>query len=112
MYDGFLNRILDKVADLEDKCIFTIGDIFHPGFYRILEGEHANKIVIYSLVSKIDDKNILIFANSMTWIYKEKLDSVRCERAHPTFNSPKNKVDFSKSTWYADNGEGPFHHEW
>jgi hypothetical protein len=88
----------------------TIGTTVFSGFYRLLEGEHAGKVVIKSC-ARIDDKSILFFANSMTWIEVEKLKNVRCERTCPTFSEARHKIDRSKAGWYDDNGK---HHvyEW
>lgn len=95
----------------DEAGILTIGEALINNYYRLLEGEHAGKVVINSC-AKIDEKPVLFFARTMTWIEKEKLANVRCESVRPTFPKNRNIIDYSKASWYDDNGSGPYHHEW
>jgi hypothetical protein len=98
-----LDELLNNAIRKNNDGTLTIGEAFHFGFYRLLEGEHAGKVVIKSTAT-IDGKNILYFAKQMTWIYEENLKNVRCELSYPTFSTPKNEVDRSKASWFTDGG--------
>jgi hypothetical protein len=73
------------------------------GFYRLLDGEHAGRVVIKSN-ARIEDKYILFFANDMVWIYADDLKNIRCEMAFPKFNKARHEIDRSKAHWYTDGG--------
>jgi hypothetical protein len=107
-----IEDIFNRIDKLTAEGRLTIGDIFHPGFYRLLEGEYANKVVIYTGFSRVDGEPILIFANGISWIWKDNLKGVRCERTKPTFPAAQNPLDLSKATWYSDSGEGPLSFDW
>ena len=89
----------------------TIGTAVHFGFYRLLEGEHAGRVVIKTSSSRVDNKPILYFANEMTWIYVEQLKDIRCELTRPTFPPSQHEIDRSKAHWYSDGGIYQ-HYEW
>lgn len=80
-------------------------------YYRLLDGEHAGRIVIYA-GERLDGQKIVRFANGLTWSYLEKIIDARCEVASPTFPPPRQTPDYGRASWYADSGEGPLHHEW
>lgn len=95
-----------------DEGTLTVGDAaIHNGFYRLLEGVNAGRVIITSC-ARIDGQPIGLFANGMTWFFIDKLKDVRCERVHPTFNHGKQPIDYSQATWYNDNSDVPQHHEW
>jgi hypothetical protein len=102
--------MLSEEADLNAKGELTVDKILTPGFYRILDGAHANRVIMYSITGKVDNKLIITFVNNMSWAFKDSLTGVRCERTVPSFRPPVNEV--KKVEWYADNGDGPFSVEW
>lgn len=108
--DLFENFLIEHSLKNESGTL-TIGEALINHYYRLLEGEHAGRVVINSC-AKIDDKPVLFFANGMTWIYREKLANVRCKMTYPIFPAGGHPIDYSKASWYDDSGGGPHHHEW
>lgn len=101
---------VDHVAKLTDEGNLTVGDLLMPGFYRLREGEHGNRVIIYSISFKVDNKPALLFAKSMSWIWKSKLDHIKCEPVTPKFNEAIHPVE--KLHWYSDAGTGPHFYDW
>lgn len=82
------------------------------GFFRIREGCYANRVIIIPLAEKIDGKRVCFFANELTWIYLDDIAEFLCEPVSAIFSECTHKIDYTKSTWYGDGGDGPYHHEW
>jgi len=108
-----MDQMFAEAARKNVEGTLTVGDTIMFGYYRLLEGEHAGRVIIKTH-SKIDEKSICYFANGLTWIYTEKLKDIRCESAYPQFNDPiYSEVDRSESTWYTDGPNSrPMHHVW
>lgn len=81
------------------------------GYYRLLNGEHAGRVII-KCRERIDDKEVVRFANGLTWIELDKIADVRCEFVMPTFSDCASPIDYSEATWYNDNSDIPQHHNW
>lgn len=105
-----IDSIFTEADNRNANGTLTIGTTVHWGFYRLLEGIHAGKVVIKSS-AKIGNESILFFANAMTWILTKELENIRCERSAFTFSAPIHEIDRSQAGWYDDNGK---HHvyEW
>lgn len=89
----------------------TVGDTVMSGYYRLLEGVDAGRVIIKTS-ARIDGKSICFFANGLTWTHTAKLKDVRCEGAYPQFNSPTHEIDRSKATWYPDGSDKPQGYKW
>jgi len=88
---------IHKACEDMARTDFSVDRIVFPGFYRVLEGEHKDRIIIYSIVNnKIDGKKFVLFANNMAWIYVEKLAGIKCEGVTPDFNGPKKPVNLPR----------------
>src|SRR5690242_15048678 len=89
----------------------TVGEahLFH--YYRLLEGDHAGKVIIKTC-ARIDGEPVVFYANGLTWQYVEAIKDIRCESCSPTFSEPKHPIDRSQATWYNDNGSEPQYHSW
>lgn len=110
--DDEFAKIYERIDEKTKNNTLTLGDTFGSGYYRLMEGEHAGKIVIKSIVTRIDGKPIGLFANSFTWFYFDDLKDVRVEAVHPNFSQPKGEIDRSKATWYNDNSDVPQYYQW
>ena len=98
-----IDQIFSDAAEKDFNGTLTIGETVCFGFYRLLEGNHAGRVVIKSN-ARIDGEPILFFANGMTWIKASDLKDVRCERTSPAFNQSRHPIDRSKAHWYSDSG--------
>jgi hypothetical protein len=107
MTDNY-QEYLDSLYKKADSGTLTVKDV-PVGFYRLREGEHANKVIIKTYL-KIDDKSVCIFANAFTWTWTEKINDILCESVQPSFSQCKHEV--KHVMWQADNGDGPYHNEW
>lgn len=105
-----LQSDLAQEDKLNQEGKLTVGQTTRYGFYRLLNGDHANKVIWYSGLGQIDSQEIIHFINSKTWAFKHQLAQIRCEATTPTFRPAIHPVE--PITWYADSGEGPFTHEW
>lgn len=106
------NRMCEEASRKDQEGTLTVGEIIHPGFYRLMEGEHAGRVIIKMLNSRIDGKYICFFANGMTWTWIDDIKDTRCESTAPKFSKPRHEVDRSKATWYPDGSDKPMSHEW
>jgi hypothetical protein len=88
-----------------------VGEAFLHHYYRLLEGEKAGKVIIKTC-AKIDGKQVVFYANGMTWDYVENLKDIRCEACSPTFSEATRPIDRSKATWYNDVGSEPQYYSW
>lgn len=104
--DDFFRNISEKDAN----GTLTVGEAIF-GYWRLLEGEHANRVIILSN-AKIDGKPVAFFANGLTWTFRDKIANIRCESTRPTFTVANKPVDYSKSTWYPDGSNHPMTHSW
>lgn len=109
--DKFITKMFEDEARKNADGTLTVGETVMFSYYRLLEGEHAGKVIIKTC-ARIDEKSVIFFANSMTWIHTDNLKDIRCERAYPQFNSPMHEIDRSKATWYPDNSNEPQWYEW
>lgn len=77
------DQYFHEVAERNAAGTLTIG--FAPfGYFELLEGQHKGRIVIKTN-ARIDGKPILFFADTLTWIYLDKLKDYRCVTTRPTF---------------------------
>ena len=106
-----ISQMIQRQSDKNDAGTLTVGEALIGNYYRILEGKYAGRVIIKAR-DRIDDEEIVRFANGLTWIYMSKLKDVRCEGARPSFNAPNHTVDYSQATWYPDGSDKPMHHEW
>jgi hypothetical protein len=106
-----IRKMLEDNHEKVKNGTLTVGDVWIHNYIRLTEGEHAGRVLIKA-GDRIDGKEILRFANGMTWIFEEKIKDVRCEPCNPTFSPPSGRVDYSKASWYEDSGRGPCYHEW
>lgn len=79
-----LGKLLDNAAQKDKNGTLTIQDTILFGYYRLLDGPHAGRIVIKTN-ARIDDQFILYFADHLTWIYAKDLATTRCQQTYPTF---------------------------
>ncbi len=107
MFDQMLKEISNKNFAGELK----VGEALINRYYRLLDGKHAGRVII-KCYDRIDGRQIIRFANGLTWAYLDDMSDMRCECTYPTFSAPVNVVDYSQATWYDDNSEGPRHHTW
>lgn len=78
-------------AEKNANGTLTIGETIQFGYYRLLDGPHAGRVVIKT-TTRIDDQPVLYFADTMTWIYTENLRTTRCESTSPTFPEPHHQI--------------------
>jgi len=105
------DEIFAEASRKNSEGTLTAGETVMFGYYRLLEGKHAGKVIIKT-TAQIDGEKIYYFANAMTWIFADKLKDVRCESCRPTFNQPRHEIDRSQATWHPDNSDKPQGHEW
>jgi len=106
-----IDEMFSEAARKDTEGTLTFGEAFFSGFYRLMEGRHAGRVVIKSTAT-IDGKSIGYFANAMTWIYAKDIADIRCERAYPIFNEPFHEVNREEATWYNDGSDVPQGHKW
>ena len=94
--------------DAEGKL--TVGEAIF-GYYRLLEGTHAGRVIIKTCAN-IDGEPIIFYANGLVWNYVSKLKDVRCESVGVKFSDGIHAIDRSQATWYPDNSNEPQHYEW
>lgn len=87
-----IDEIFSEAARKNSEGTLTIGETVMFAYYRLLEGEHAGKVIIKTN-ARIDDKSICFFAKGLTWIYTHNLQDIRCERAYPCFNEPFHEIN-------------------
>ena len=106
-----VQEFFQNQSDMNASGTLTLGKAMIGRFYRILEGEHANRVVIKA-GDNIGGQEIVRFANGFTWTFVHKLKDVRCEAVFPIFTEATHQVDFSQSTWYPDGSDQPMHYMW
>lgn len=63
----------------------TFGETIPFGFYKLLDGEHINRVVIKSS-ARVDGKPIIFFVDKMTWTYESNISNIRCKMVSPKFD--------------------------
>ena len=107
-----IDDMFTEVARKNAEGTLTFGETLIFGFYRLMEGKYAGKVVIKTPNTKVDEKFVCYFANGLTWVYASDIADVRCERAYPTFNEPFHEVNRDEATWYNDESSVPQGHQW
>lgn len=106
-----IDDMFAEAARKNAEGTLTLGEAIIFGYYRLLEGKHAGRVVVKTH-ARIDEKSICFFANGLTWIHTSDIEDVRCERAYPTFNGPFHEVNRDEATWYNDGSDVPQGHQW
>ena len=101
MYESNFNK--------SEAGTLTVGQAVIGKYYRLLDGKYANRVIINAR-ERIDNQQVVRFANGLTWCFIEDIKDVRCELTHPTFPPAKNTVNHD--LWYYDNSDVPMHCEW
>lgn len=107
LVDDFFYRQSEANAD----GTLTVGEAGLFGFYRLLNGDKAGRVIIKTC-AKIDGDPVCFFANGLTWIYTEKIKDVLCERVHPNFSSGNHPIDYGQASWYPDGSDTRTNYEW
>lgn len=100
---------LQELSERADAGTITVGEALIGRYYRLLDGEYANRVIIKAR-DQIDGKEIVRFANGLTWCFAEKIAAVRCESTCPTFPEARHAVNHV--WWYPDGSDKPMHEEW
>lgn len=106
-----IDDFFTEQANLDAAGKLTAGKAMIGCYYRLLEKEHANRVIIKA-GERIDGKEVARFANSLTWIYVDSIKDVLCESTCPSFPGSRNKVDISQASWYPDNSDQKQHYIW
>lgn len=89
-----MERMFSEAAEKDYNGTLTVGDTINFGFYRLLSGKHAGRVVIKT-PSKIDNRSVCYFADRMTWVYTDDIKEDRCESTRPKFSEPRHEVEKS-----------------
>jgi hypothetical protein len=106
-----IDKMFEEAGRKNDDGTLTVGETVRFGYYRLLEGSHAGRVIV-TADAKIDDERICFFANGLTWTYFEELKDVRCEETYPHFDEPIHIIDRSQATWYGDGSDIPRGYVW
>lgn len=107
----FVEQMIRDQEELNAAGELTVGVAMINGYYRLLDGPSAGRIII-KCHELMDGEEVVRFANGLTWTYVRKFISTRCERVHPSFPAPAHEPDYSQATWYNDGSDTPSHHTW
>ena len=87
-----MERIFSEASEKDENGTLTVGDAIRFGFYRLLSGRHAGRVIIKSPF-RIGKRSVCYFADKMTWVYTDDIKEDRCESTRPKFSEPRHEVE-------------------